>query len=144
MFADYFPIAGCNFARIVIEKALKEFRYLDFAQKAYSLTVLFFGNGNIALFRDSADLGFCDFAQGKSRRRQLVRHDAGEEVGLVLVLVQEAVAAILHRSSEVVNNEPCWLRLDLVEAPMTLVLFDQLVDEALVGTLWHHALLVEH
>mmetsp|Transcript_9538 Transcript_9538/g.20916 ORF Transcript_9538/g.20916 Transcript_9538/m.20916 type:complete len:592 (-) Transcript_9538:776-2551(-) len=62
---------------------------------------------------------------------------------LVLVLVEERVGAVLDGAGEVLDDEPGGLRLDLVEAPVALVLLHQLVAEALVGALRHDALLVE-
>mmetsp|Transcript_70091 Transcript_70091/g.194859 ORF Transcript_70091/g.194859 Transcript_70091/m.194859 type:complete len:609 (-) Transcript_70091:1456-3282(-) len=63
---------------------------------------------------------------------------------LILVLVQESVGAIVDRPSEVLDDEPGWLRPDLVEAAVALVLLDKFVAETLVGARWHSALLVEH
>mmetsp|Transcript_66995 Transcript_66995/g.193585 ORF Transcript_66995/g.193585 Transcript_66995/m.193585 type:complete len:1210 (-) Transcript_66995:420-4049(-) len=62
---------------------------------------------------------------------------------LIFVFVEEAVGAVGDRPSEVLDDEPRRLRLDLVEASVTFVLLDQLVAETRVGTLRHHALLVQ-
>mmetsp|Transcript_124926 Transcript_124926/g.266641 ORF Transcript_124926/g.266641 Transcript_124926/m.266641 type:complete len:432 (+) Transcript_124926:2367-3662(+) len=72
-------------------------------------------------------------------------HELDEIVAqLVLVLVKERVGAVAHRPSEVLDDEPRGLRLDLIEATMAFVLLHKLIAEALVGAIGHHALLVKH
>mmetsp|Transcript_51451 Transcript_51451/g.123871 ORF Transcript_51451/g.123871 Transcript_51451/m.123871 type:complete len:478 (-) Transcript_51451:949-2382(-) len=62
---------------------------------------------------------------------------------LILVLVKEGVCAVVDRPREVLDDKPGRLRLNLIKAAVALVLLDELVAEALVRTLGHHALLVQ-
>mmetsp|Transcript_40228 Transcript_40228/g.106728 ORF Transcript_40228/g.106728 Transcript_40228/m.106728 type:complete len:319 (-) Transcript_40228:1662-2618(-) len=63
---------------------------------------------------------------------------------LILVLVHEGIRAVLHRPSEVLDNEPRGFHLDLVHATVTFVGPKNLVAEGLVRTPRNDALLVKH